>query len=110
MLEAKKIRYRGNFILLIVFHLMLIAYPLVSKTVHVHHNENGHHLLSGQIAFNHPEDFCPIYNFEFYSFVSTPLIKAAVFWAGIPVCNSPAPHSRYARIINHFSLRAPPVA
>ena len=110
MSKAIKIRYRRNFSLLIAFHLMLIAYPLISKTVHVHHRENGHHVRSNQIAFEHPDDFCPIYNFEFYSFVSTPLIKAIVFWASIPVYNSPAPEGRYAQMIIHFSLRAPPIA
>lgn len=109
MNKTIKKQYRNNFILLIVFHLALIAYPLVSKTLHNHHKTNDQQsILDNQPAFNLPADFCPIYNFEFYHFVSSPQLEAVVFFTGIPVYNSPAPDNHFPRIINYFSLRAPP--
>ena len=109
MAKTLRKQYRNNFILLIGFHLALIAYPLVSKTLHVHHKENAQEVSeTGQPEFDLPADFCPIYNFEFYNFVSSPKLEAQVFFTGIPVYNSPAPEKHFPRVINYFSLRAPP--
>jgi len=105
-----KVKHRNNLIRLIFVHLLLLAYPLVSKTLHVHHEEGMHHEFSAHACFNQPEDFCPVCDFEFYNFVPSQPIITPVALQRISVQNTPAPQAVFVPIIQYFSLRAPPVA
>jgi len=105
-----KRKHRNNLIRLIFVHLLLLAYPLVSKTFHVHHAEGVHHQLSTNTCFNQPEDSCPVCDFEFYNFVPSTSISTFVAQHRISVYNTPVPQAAYIPFIQFFSLRAPPVA
>jgi hypothetical protein len=105
-----KIKNRNNLIRLIFVHLVLLAFPLVSKTFHVHHEEGMHHQLSTNIFFDLPEDPCPVCNFEFYNFVPDTSISIFVAQPHISVHNTPVRQVAYIPFIQFFSLRAPPVA
>jgi len=89
---------------------MLLIYPLISKTVHVHQGKLAHFELNEQPAFDQPNDFCPIYNFEFFSFVATEPLTSITYLKSIPVYNSPEKHICFVPVLSYFSLRAPPAA
>lgn len=99
---------KNNLILLVYMHLLLLSYPILDKAFHHHLVDLHRHEVSNQVSFDHPEQHCPICDFEFYSFISTPQLKAAVSFTGIPIFNSPEPENHFPRVINYFSLRAPP--
>ncbi|HEX7585384.1 MAG TPA: hypothetical protein VF373_11895 [Prolixibacteraceae bacterium] len=103
-------KYRNNFVKLVFLHLLLLTYPLVSKISHVHQGAQIHHVFSGSISFEQPEEFCAVCDFEFYSFIASNPLKAVVYLQSIPVSNSPGPRICFGQIIHYFSLRAPPVA
>jgi len=105
-----KVIHQNNLIRLIFVHLLLLAYPLVSKTLHVHHGEGVHHQLASNTCFELPEDFCPVCDFEFYNFVPSTSISFFVAQHLISVYNTPAPQAAYIPFVQYFSLRAPPVA
>jgi len=105
-----KVKYRNNLIRLIFVHLLLLAYPLVSKTLHVHHEEGSHHEFSVHACFAQPEESCPVCDFEFYNFVPSQPITTSVALHTIPVYNSPEPRIAFVQFIKYFSLRAPPAA
>jgi len=115
--HAKSIMFRvfkkGNsfkFILLVYFHLLILSYPMVDKAFHRHLVKLKRHEISNQVSFDSPAQHCPVCEFEFYCYISNPELKATAFFTGIPVFNSPAPDNHFPRVINYFSLRAPPVA
>jgi len=89
---------------------LLLAYPLVGKTIHVHHHELFHHNDSSNTCFDQSEESCPVCNFEFYSFIPSTQITTFLALQNIPIHNSPTPEICYGQVINYFSLRAPPVA
>ncbi|MBV5349135.1 hypothetical protein JZU61_05730 [bacterium] len=103
-----KIKHRKNLIRLIFVHLLLLAYPLVSKTLHVHHEEGSHHELSAQACFAQPEEPCPVCDFEFYNFVPSQTIITSVALQSISTCNIPDHQAVFVPFIQYFSLRAPP--
>jgi hypothetical protein len=105
-----KAKHRNNLIRLIFVHLLLLAYPLVSKTLHVHHGEEIHHDFSAHVCFDQPEESCPVCDFEFYNFVPSQSIITSVALHTIPVDNSPTTQIAFVPFLQYFSLRAPPVA
>jgi len=105
-----KVKHRNNLIRLIFVHLLLLVYPLVSKTFHVHHGEEVHHNFSSNACFDRTEDFCPVCDFEFYNFVPSQPITTSVALQSISVYNTPAPQTVFVPFIQYFSLRAPPIA
>jgi len=105
-----KAKHRNNLIRLIFVHLLLLAYPLVSKTIHVHTGEGVHHEFSAHACFNLPEDSCPVCDFEFYNFVPSTSTSIFVAQHCILVHNTSVPQAAYIPFIHFFSLRAPPVA
>jgi len=105
-----KVKHRNNLIRLIFVHLLLLAYPLVSKTLHVHHEEGSHHEFSAHACFDQPEESCPVCDFEFYNFVPSRPIITSVALQNISVCNISAPQAAFVPFTQYFSLRAPPVA
>jgi hypothetical protein len=105
-----KRKHQNNLIRLIFVHLLLLAYPLVSKTVHVHHSEPLLHECCASACLDHPENHCPVCDFEFYNFVADHTIQLSVESQILSVFNSPEPPIRYVSFIPYFSLRAPPVA
>jgi hypothetical protein len=103
-----RIKHQNNLIRLIFVHLLLLAYPLVSKTFHVHHDEGEHCECFAYTCFNQPEESCPVCDFEFYNFIPSQLILASVDQHTIPVVNSPALRIVFVPFIKYFQLRAPP--
>jgi len=104
-----KVKHRKNLIRLIFIHLLLLAYPLVSMTFHVHHEEGEHHEFSAHACFAQPEESCPVCDFEFYNFVPSQPIATSVGLQIISVCNIPELQAAFVPFIKYFSLRAPPV-
>lgn len=109
-MERVKKRYRKNFSTLVFLHVFLLAFPLISKTVHVHHGLLTHVDYSGQASFHSANEFCPIYNFEFYSFVESTVLTTDELRASAPVYQQPAHRIHFLQLPDYFSLRAPPVA
>jgi len=105
-----KAKHRNNLIRLIFVHLLLLAYPLVSKTFHVHYAEGIHHEFSAHTCFDQPEESCPVCDFEFYNFVPSQSITTSVALQSISACNIHAPQAAFVPFIQYFSLRAPPAA
>ena len=105
-----KVKQRNNLVGLVFVHLLLLAYPLISKTTHVHHREGIHHRLATNICFDQPEDFCAVCDFEFYNFVPAQLNKTSVAQESISLFNALAPEASFVPFLQYFSLRAPPVA
>jgi hypothetical protein len=105
-----KAKNRNNLIRLIFVHLLLLSYPLVSKTLHVHHGEEMHHEFSAHAYFDLPKESCQVCDFEFYNFIPTQPIITPVALQKISVHNTPAPQAVFVPFIQYFSLRAPPVA
>jgi hypothetical protein len=105
-----KVKHRNNLIRLIFVHLLLLAYPLVSKTLHFHHGEVAHHKISAQASFDQTEEPCQVCDFEFCNFVPSQPIATSVAIQNISVCNISAPQAAFVPFIQHFSLRAPPSA
>ena len=105
-----EIKHRNNLIRLVVIHLLLLVYPLVSKTIHVHHGKLQHHDISNNLCLENPKEFCPVCDFEFYNFVPSTQQIHFIALRIIPVYNSPAPHIGHNQFVNYFSLRAPPIA
>jgi len=102
--------YRINFITLIFAHLLLIAYPLVSKTIHVHHGAMVYHEFSSANCIDQTEDVCQVCNFEFYYFIASNPITTVVYLQTFPLVNTPVKQRYFGQIINYFLLRAPPIA
>jgi len=105
-----KVKHQNNLIRLIFLHLLLLAYPLVDKTLHVHHGERTIHEFSVNTCFELPENLCPVCDFEFYNFVPSQEIIASVALQSISVHNTPEPQVASIPFFQYFSLRAPPVA
>ncbi len=110
VLETMKIKHRNNLIRLIFIHLLLLVYPLVSKTIHVHHEKPVHHEFLVQVCFDQPEEICPVCDFEFLNFIPSAEQTVSDTQFIIPVKISPAPHIGHHQFVEYFSLRAPPVA
>jgi len=105
-----KDKSRNNIIILIFIHLLLITYPLVSKTIHGHLEVNFAHEFSNNLLFEQTEDSCSVCNFEFYSFIASNSLITTVYVQTFPVINTPLTQIHVGKIINYFSLRAPPIA
>jgi hypothetical protein len=85
-------------------------YPLVSKTVHIHHGELTCFEFSNHQSYNHTTEICPIYNFEFFNFVATEHLTSLTYLKSIRAYNSPEKHLCFVPVVSYFSLRAPPAA
>ncbi len=103
-------RNRNNFIGLVIIHLLLLIYPLISKTVHVHHGELAQFEFTDHQSFSNQKDICPIYNFEFFNFVATGQPTPITYLSSIPVYNAPEKHICFVPVVSYYSLRAPPEA
>jgi len=90
--------------------MLLLFYPMISKTVHVHHGELSHFRHSNHQSFSRPEETCTICNFEFFNFVAAEQLTSIIYLKSIPVYNSPEKHIHFVPVLSYFSLRAPPAA
>jgi len=81
---------------------------MVDKAFHWHAAGYSHYELSKHDSFRQPTKDCPICDFEFFSFITGPQFREVANFTGVPVYNAPAPGPGYSRLINYFSLRAPP--
>jgi hypothetical protein len=105
-----KAKHRNNLIRLIFIHLLLLAYPLFSKTLHAHQQERAHRVFSLATCIDKPEELCPVCDSEFYNFITS---SPTTTFFGLPnfqIYNSPAPRVAFIQNAKYFSLRAPPVA
>jgi hypothetical protein len=95
--------------LLILIHLLLLWYPQMIKSVHVHHDEHVccHH--DHGVSFDTPEDPCPVCDFEFVSFIENSPTRLQVVLPGSQVIDFPSPENPNSFQLFYFSLRAPPV-
>ncbi|HCY41913.1 MAG TPA: hypothetical protein DHV48_11250 [Prolixibacteraceae bacterium] len=96
--------------ILILLHLLLLWYPQMIKSVHVHHEEDSccHH--NHGVSFDIPEEVCPVCDFEFVSFVQP---ASTQFSAYLPIVQALIiPENTDVYIQPHFrlSLRGPPVS
>ncbi|MFY9151218.1 MAG: hypothetical protein WAO52_04320 [Prolixibacteraceae bacterium] len=103
-------RNRNSIFSLVIIHLLLLVYPLVSKIGHVHHDLMIHHEHSGTVSFEQPEEICAVCDFEFFYFVPASAFSQVIFLKSLPIHNSPEQKNAALQIIHYFSLRAPPVA
>jgi len=105
-----KVKHQNNLIRLIFIHLLLFAYPLASKTFHVHHSGKVYHEFSAHAGFEQTEDSCPVCDFEFYNFVSAKIVNTVVVQHCISAYKTPPFFAVFVPFFQYFSLRAPPVA
>lgn len=96
--------------ILILIHLLLLWYPQLVKSVHVHHEEDSccHH--DHGVSFDVPEEVCPVCDFEFVSFVQTANIRISAYFPVIQVISIPENKDVYIHPRFNLSLRAPPVS
>ncbi|WP_163709061.1 hypothetical protein [Mangrovibacterium lignilyticum] len=103
-----------NLVLLVVSHLILFAYPLASKTFHVHEVQPEQSCCESCSTpgpvIDHPAQDCLICDYELLSFVSEPTFTPSVYWVTYPILLAPLPEKVHTEPIRHFSLRGPPVA
>lgn len=95
---------------LVIIHLLLLWYPQLIKLVHDHHNEHVSCLHDHEVSFDHPEELCPVCNFEFVSFIEADHYNLNVCLPEIHVADLPAPESINPHLLFYFSLRAPPIS
>lgn len=100
----------NRLLFLVLIHLLLLWYPQMIKSVHVHHNEHLCCLDDHGVSFDTPEAPCPICNFEFVSFIETIPTRLKVCLPEIQEINLPAPEITYSQLLFYFSLRAPPIS
>ena len=101
-------QYKLHFLILI--HLLLLWYPQMIKSVHVHPNEHVCRLDDHGVSFVTSEDPCPVCDFEFVSFVETTPTRLQVCLPEIQVSDAPVAESAYPHLLFYFSLRAPPIS
>lgn len=102
-----------NLVLLVASHLLLFAYPMASKTFHVHEGPVHEHCCScdtGSPAIDQPAQACPICDYVLVSFISEPTFLPSVYRFAYPVAIAPLPEKVHTEAIRHFSLRGPPIA
>lgn len=105
-----KRKFRNNLIVVVVLHLLLLAYPLISKTFHVHHGSPHHHEFTTSENIDRTEDPCPVCDFEFYNFISTTPAHHFEAQSVIKIYLNPIPEIVFTPLVRYFSLRAPPIA
>lgn len=111
---SKKRIHKNNLFLLVLIQLTLFAYPLVSKSLHVHEIESKqehcctHH--KGDVSFESQEEACPICEYELVSFLQETDFSTEAFPFVYPVLTPECPKATEADPILHFSLRGPPQA
>lgn len=103
-----KRKFRNNLIVAVVLHLLLLAYPLISKTFHVHHGSHHYHEFTTSEAIECAEGPCPVCDFEFYNFVSTTPEHHFEAQSVIKIYIDPIPEIVFTPLVRYFSLRAPP--
>ncbi len=96
--------------ILILFHLLLLWYPQMVKSLHVHHNEEVccHH--DHGVSFDTAEEPCPGCNFEFVSFIGNSNTRLQVRLPEIKLIDLPVLEAIYTNQLFYFSLRAPPIS
>lgn len=95
---------------LLLIHLLLLWYPQIIKSVHVHHNEPVCCLHDHGVSFDAPEILCPVCDFEFISFIGAIPTRLNACLPEIQVADLPVPESAYQHLLFYFSLRAPPIS
>jgi len=105
-----KREFRNNLIKLVTLHLLLLAYPLISKTFHVHHGSHYFHEFSATENIDRTEDPCPVCDFEFYNFISATPAYHFEAQSVVNIYIDPIPEIVFTPIVRYFSLRAPPIA
>jgi hypothetical protein len=105
-----KTRQRNHISLLALFHVLLFMFPIVTKSVHEHHDVCTYSYHTEKAATVHNTgNVCAICNFEFVSFIADQQQPVVVYLTGIPVLDSQAPESVLLQQFSSISLRAPPV-
>lgn len=104
------IRARFQLSVLVLFHLLLLGYPQLIKTFHVHHHDSVNSLHQQGVLLNVQQDNCPICNFEFISFIKFSASNLKVCLPAVEIEEFIFPHTIYPPVLFHFLLRAPPVA
>lgn len=96
--------------LMVLIHLLLLLYPQMVKSVHVHHNEPVcfHHDFG--VSFEIPDERCPVCDFEFVSFIENSPIRFQVNLPEIKLIDLPVCEAIYTNHLFYFSLRAPPIS
>ncbi len=95
---------------LILIHLLLLGYPQMVKSSHVHHNEHVCCNHDHGISVDTTEELCPVCDFEFVSFIETSPTRLQVTLPKIQDIDFPALEIIYPYQLFYFSLRAPPVS
>ncbi len=96
--------------LLILLHLLLLWYPQMIKSMHVHVHEPVYLLHDHGVSFFNPEEHCPVCDFEFVSFIEADSTKLTICLPEIQVAELSSPESVYTNQLFYFSLRAPPIS
>lgn len=96
--------------ILILIHLLLLWYPQMVKSLHVHHNEEVccHH--DNGVSFDTAEEPCPVCNFEFVSFIGNSNTRLQVRLPEIKLIDLPVLEAIYTNQLFYFSHRAPPIS
>ncbi len=96
--------------ILILIHLLLLWYPQLIKSVHVHHGEDSccHH--NHGVSFDVPEEVCPVCDFEFVSFVQAANTQFSAFLPIVQVLSFPENSEVHVQPHFRLSLRGPPVS
>jgi hypothetical protein len=103
-------RVQNNLLLLVLIHLLILWYPQMIKSVHVHSNKHVSCHNDHGVSFDTPEKLCTVCDFEFISFIEATQTNLQVCLPEIKIANHPAPESAYPQLLFFFSLRAPPVS
>ena len=101
---------RINIAYLVIIHLLVLFYPQMVKSVHVHHDVSACCRADHGVSVDTRRETCPVCDFEFISFIQTPATRLQVCLPVIQVADFPATESAYPSLHYYLSLRAPPVA
>lgn len=96
--------------LLILVHLLLLWYPQMVKSLHVHHHEQVCCHYDHGVSFDMPENPCPICDFEFVSFIGNSPTPLQVSLPEIKLIDLPVREAIFTNHLFYFSHRAPPIS
>lgn len=101
---------QNNLLLLVLIHLLMLWYPQMIKSVHVHHNQQVTFLNDHGVSFETAEERCSVCDFEFVSFIEASSTCLQVCLPEVQVPDILAPETTYPHPLFYFSLRAPPIS
>lgn len=101
---------QNNLFLLVLIHLLMLWYPQMIKSVHVHHNEQVSCYIRHGVSFDTAEERCSVCDFEFVSFIEGSSTRLQVCLPEFHVPSILAPDTTYSHPLFYFSLRAPPIS